>query len=64
VEQVNQLLDSDLPPLWRAWVTTAVMLGLRPGELAGLAWADVGDDGCCGCGTACTSRTASWCAAS
>jgi integrase len=45
VEQVSQLLASDLSPLWRAWVTTAVMLGLRPGEVAGLAWEDVGDDG-------------------
>jgi integrase len=45
VEQVSQLLASDLSPFWRAWVTTAVMLGLRPGEVAGLAWEDVGDDG-------------------
>jgi integrase len=44
-EQVSALLSSDLSPLWRAWVTTAVALGLRPGELAALAWEDVGDDG-------------------
>ena len=43
--QVAALLSSDLPPLWRAWVTTAVSLGLRPGELAALSWEDVGDDG-------------------
>ena len=35
--QVAALLSSDLPPLWWAWVTTAVSLGLRPGELAALA---------------------------
>jgi integrase len=45
VEQVNRLLASDLTPLWRAWVSVSVMCGLRPGEVAGLAWEDVGDDG-------------------
>jgi integrase len=45
VEQVGQLLASDLSPFWRAWVTVSVMCGLRPGEVAGLAWEDVGDDG-------------------
>jgi integrase len=41
IAQVNQLLNSDMPPLWRAWVTVGSMLGLRPGELGGLSWDDV-----------------------
>ena len=40
-EQVAQLLASDLTPFWRAWMLTAIGLGLRPGELAGLSWDDV-----------------------
>jgi integrase len=40
-EQVAGLLSSDLTPFWRAWVTTAVALGLRPGELGALSWDDV-----------------------
>ena len=39
--QVGQLLGSALDPWWRAYVATGVMCGLRPGELAGLRWADI-----------------------
>ncbi len=45
VEQVGQLLASDLTPWWRAWLSVALMCGLRPGELGALAWEDIGDDG-------------------
>jgi integrase len=37
-DQVAKLLRLELTPWWRAWVTSAVMLGLRPGELLGLTW--------------------------
>jgi len=40
-EQVAALLGLDLTPWWRAYITTAVMTGLRPGELLGLRWQDV-----------------------
>jgi integrase len=39
--EVSRLLALGLTPWWRAWITTAVMTGLRPGELLGLAWEDV-----------------------
>jgi integrase len=45
VDQVSQLLSSDLSAFWRAWLTIALMLGLRPGEIDALAWEDIGDDG-------------------
>jgi integrase len=45
IEQVEQLLASDLTPWWQAWLTIALMMGLRPGELGALAWEDIGDDG-------------------
>jgi integrase len=45
VEQVNRLLSAGLDPLWRAWLATALMCGLRPGETGALSWADIGDDG-------------------
>jgi integrase len=35
------VLDSDLSAWWRAYFTCAFYLGLRPGELTGLRWADV-----------------------
>jgi integrase len=38
--QVAALLSLDLTAWWRAWIVTAVATGLRPGELAGLRWAD------------------------
>ena len=41
--QADQLLASDLTPWWRAWLTTALMLGLRPGELGALRWVDISD---------------------
>jgi integrase len=41
LEQTGKLLALDLSPWWRALVTTAVTLGLRPGELLGLQWDDV-----------------------
>lgn len=42
LEQVGALLTLDgLGGWWRAYIATGVMLGLRPGELAGLRWEDV-----------------------
>jgi integrase len=41
LEQVGALLALDLTPWWRAFITTGVMLGLRPGELLGLRWEDI-----------------------
>jgi len=43
-EQVAALLGLDLTPWWRAYIVTAVMTGLRPGEMLGLRWADIGPD--------------------
>jgi integrase len=40
-QQVGALLALDLSPWWKAFITTGVMLGLRPGELLGLRWDDV-----------------------
>lgn len=39
--QVGALLGSDLDAWHRAYVSTGVMCGLRPGELLGLLWANV-----------------------
>jgi integrase len=39
--QIGQLLGRDLTPWWRAYLLTAIGCGLRPGELLGLAWADI-----------------------
>ena len=39
--QVRSLLALKLTPWWRAFIVTAVMTGLRPGELLGLRWQDV-----------------------
>jgi integrase len=44
-EQVSQLLAADKPVFWQAWLTVALMLGLRPGEIGALSWSDIGDDG-------------------
>lgn len=45
-DQAATLLRSGLSPWWKAYVTTGLMLGLRPGELAALRWDDVRfDDG-------------------
>lgn len=41
LSQVRQLLGTDLTPWWRAFITTGVMCGLRPGEILGLTWDDV-----------------------
>jgi integrase len=41
IEEVGTLLASDLTVFWRAWATTALGTGLRPGELSGLTWPDV-----------------------
>jgi len=38
--QVGQLLGSDLDPWHRAYLSTGIMCGLRPGELTGLLWED------------------------
>lgn len=43
VDQVQQLLSSDLTPWWRAWLNVALLLGLRPGETGALTWDDVKD---------------------
>jgi integrase len=40
-EQAAQLLGSGLSPWWKAWLSVALMLGLRPGELGALAWEDI-----------------------
>jgi integrase len=45
LEQVGALLALDLSPWWKAFITTGVMTGLRPGELLGLRWDDVDLDG-------------------
>ncbi len=39
--QVHALLALKLSPWWRAFIVTAVMTGLRPGELLGLRWEDI-----------------------
>lgn len=39
--QVRALLDLRLSAWWRAFIVTAVMTGMRPGELLGLRWEDV-----------------------
>ncbi len=43
VDQVQQLLGSDLTPWWRAWLSVALLCGTRPGETGALAWDDVRD---------------------
>jgi integrase len=40
-DQVRSLLALRLSAWWRAFIVTAVMAGLRPGELLGLRWEDV-----------------------
>ena len=39
--QINALLGLELTTWWRAYLTCALMCGLRPGELLGLRWEDV-----------------------
>ena len=41
LEQIRALLGLDLTSWWRAYITVALMCGLRPGELLGLRWEDV-----------------------
>jgi integrase len=41
MEQIDKLLALELSPWWRAYLETAIKLGLRPGELHGLRWEDV-----------------------
>jgi integrase len=41
LDQIRALLELDLTAWWRAYLTCAVMCGLRPGELLGLRWEDV-----------------------
>ena len=41
LEQIRVLLGLDLTAWWRAYITVALMCGLRPGELLGLRWEDV-----------------------
>ncbi len=45
LEQIGQLFGSDLAPWWRAYLTTGILCGLRPGELLGLRWQDIDFDG-------------------
>ena len=42
LEQIRALFASDLTPWWRAYLMTGILCGLRPGELLGLTWEDVG----------------------
>jgi integrase len=41
IAQIRALLGLDLTTWWRAYLTCALMCGLRPGELLGLRWEDV-----------------------
>lgn len=41
LDQIRALLGLELTPWWRAYLTVALMCGLRPGELLGLRWQDV-----------------------
>jgi integrase len=41
LEQIRSLLGLNLTAWWRAYITVALMCGLRPGELLGLRWEDV-----------------------
>jgi integrase len=41
LEDVRALLGLKLNTWWRAYIVTALMTGLRPGELLGLRWEDV-----------------------
>jgi integrase len=38
---IESLLELELNVWWRAYIVTALMTGLRPGELLGLRWEDV-----------------------
>ena len=40
-EQAATLLRCDLTAWWRAYITTGLMLGPRPGELLQLTWANI-----------------------
>jgi integrase len=42
VAQIQALFGSDLTPWWRAYLMTGILCGLRPGELLGLTWDDIG----------------------
>lgn len=41
LDQIRALLGLKLTTWWRAYLTCALMCGLRPGELLGLRWEDV-----------------------
>src|SRR6266699_1077555 len=41
LKQIRALLGLKLTTWWRAYLTCALMCGLRPGELLGLRWQDV-----------------------
>jgi integrase len=41
LDQIRALLGLELTTWWRAYLTCALMCGLRPGELLGLRWEDV-----------------------
>ena len=46
MDEISKLLASQLTVFWRAWITAALQLGLRPGELGALRWEHVSfDDG-------------------
>jgi integrase len=42
LDQVRVVLALDLTPWWRAYIVVALTCGLRPGEMLGLRWQDVG----------------------
>lgn len=44
LDQVRALLGLKLNTFWRAYLTTGLMCGLRPGEILGLRWEDVDFD--------------------
>jgi integrase len=44
LEQIRALLGLKLTTWWRAYLTCALMCGLRPGELLGLRWQDLDFD--------------------
>jgi integrase len=41
LEDIRALLGLKLNTFWRAYIVTALMTGLRPGELLGMRWEDV-----------------------
>jgi integrase len=42
--EIGRLLEQEMTPWWRAYLTVAIGCGLRPGEMLGLGWEDIEDD--------------------